>query len=71
MRGIEESTLEEKSLVLIKLRDQISCTTSVNQYKNYLQNYIYKNAMHVKKIEQFETKLGKIEKMRMKVCTEK
>ena len=26
----------------------------VNQYKNYIQNHIYKKAMHVKKMEQLK-----------------
>ena len=37
-------------------------TTNVNQFKNYVQNFIYKNAMHVKKMEQLKQNNKIVEK---------
>jgi len=33
--------------------------TTVEQYKNYIHNLIYKNAMHLKKMEQLEQNQNK------------
>jgi len=41
-------------------------TTTVNQYKNYIQNHIYKNVIHIKKLEQNQKK-----KMKMNIVKKK